>query len=312
MMKTLNIDVKPGTTRSTINADNILKSMKSKKCEGVCKNDKLLDDLDTFFNSMKKKPVLLPSSSKATVTNPNQTNKFNSNTTTTNTRFTVDESNGDLVFDTNFKRIGQNVQQPFQPLRDNQSTSQDYRLPDNNQPMFSDHQSSSYRPAETSTTSNSFNPYGGGGLKRKQLEPANDFFKRSTNPMNREPEKSEPNSFIPKNDFKSASEELVIQYNKKHGGGNQKEMAYNTNPNGGLRRSLGGRRTVTNKFVPPFANQENNANHSNQTEEVSLSINGIDMSHPRLKNVDPKMAETISNEIMDQCDRVGKRTSIDR
>lgn len=90
--------------------------------------------------------------------------------------------------------------------------------------------------------------------------------------------------------------------------GNQNDnFAYNTHPNGGLKRSLGGRRSVNSSFVPPFANQVNNPSRSSSSHDEGreCSAHGIDMSHPRLKNVDPKMIETISNEIMDYGDRVG-------
>lgn len=294
MMKTLNITLKPGTTQPS-NIQNPQELLKSKKCEGVCKNDLLLENLDKFFNSMKKRPSL--TINKASLKN-------NSIQPDTLVGMQVDES-GDLIFDMNIKR---NRTLNLNTPNNQPGTSGIQRLNCNaaateGRASIPNFKNNNFRPAET-VTSNTFNPYG--GVKRRTDDTAaNNYHKRSTYMPKLDPENIEPNAFAVKNNFITATEELNIQYNKKYGAGNQNDnTAYNVNPNGGLRRSLGGRRTVGQKFVPPFANQQNNMVNSNQTNENS-TIDEIEMNHPRLKNVDPKMIEAIMNEIIDQCDSVG-------
>lgn len=313
MMKNLNISIKPGSVKSSLNIPNPEELMKSKKCEGVCKNDVLFDELDKFFNSMKKRPTL-------TVKKP--VLKNGNGESGGSVKMQVDDT-GDLVFDLNFKRkraLDQNIpnsnqQFPAASTSANPWTNQNARNTDystssllNRTSSFPSYQSNNSKPAET-VTSNTFNPYGGAKRKTENTS-GNNFYKRSPNLPNREPERSDPNAFAPKNDFITANEELNIQYNKKYGGaGHQSDnMSYNLNPSGGLRRSLGGRRTVANKFVPPFAQQDNNAErpmNANETNEIS-GLDAYEASHPRLKNVEPKMIEAIMNEIIDQGDKVGE------
>lgn len=310
MMKNLNITIKPGSVKSSLNIPNAEELLKSKKCEGVCKNDVLFDELDKFFNSMKKRPTL-------TVNKPALKNS--SGESGGSVKMQVDDDSGDLVFDLNFKRkraLDQNTpnnqQFPAASTSGNQWTNQNARNTDNSTlnrtSSFPSYQSNNSKPAET-VTSNTFNPYG--GVKRKtENTTGNNFYKRSPNLPNREPERNEQNAFASKNDFITAHEELNIQYNKKYGGGSHQNdnMSYNMNPNGGLRRSLGGRRTVTNKFVPPFANQDNNTDRPMNTNEAN-EISGLDAfeaNHPRLKNIEPKMIEAIMNEIIDEGDKVGE------
>lgn len=310
-MKKLNIKLKP-TIRPTVDLNEMLKS---KKCEGVCKNDELLEELDQFFNSMKKKPVRPPSTMKssANIAPPNLSNDTSNDTI----KMSIDDSSGDLVFETNFRRKksihqAQNANQQGASGGFLSSVFKNNRTAEN---RFNISRASSEPGPSTSTEHQepdyqkiNHNPYGYGGLKRKQEENGNNFFKKPTYLPRPEPQNDDQTPFEPKCDFKSATEELTIQYNKKHNMNNQNDnFSYNTHPNGGLRRSLGGRRTVNNKFVPPYGNNENN-NRSNSNiasaGDFDPTAHGIDMSHPRLKNVDAKMIETISNEIMDQCDRV--------
>lgn len=296
MMKKLNINLTPAIVQPSFDVIDILKS---KKCEGPCKNDVLLDEFDQFFNSMKKKPIssLGKINSPFTLAKPSNSEK-------------IGDTNGEFVFKLNFRRktdasqstqnINQSVPKPAFNYRSNQA-------PENR--FASDQHHSTSTPSTStdynmSTTRNTFHPFG--GLKRKPEETAGNFVKKSTWPPKPEPEPIEPNPFQPKCDFKSAHDELIDQYNKKHSTNNQnKGHSYNAHPDGGLRRSLGGRRTIHNKFTPPFANQDNNSS-AQSGPSLENNIHGIDMTHPRLKNVEAKMIETISNEIMDQCDRVGK------
>lgn len=325
MMKELKIDLKPGTLKSKLRKP-VEKFPDTVKCEGICQNDKLLDDLDEFFNSTKRS--MPPKCNPVVKSNFATQNSVESNsgsvTPSSSIKISVDESNGDLVFDTNFKPKRDFSQHSLrnEPIastsNENRFSIREYQT-NENQPTFPNNRyGNNFKPVPETVADNSYSPYG--ATKRKRDEYGNDFIAQP-NYSTSKPEhvRDDSNAYLPKNDFKSASEELTIQYNKKYGGGNQsgiqqndQNASYNTNPSGAIRRSLGGKRTVNNKFVPPYANQDNNSNNSNNANssnqpETSLSLNGIDMTHPRLKNVDPKMAETISNEIMDQCDRVGKQ-----
>lgn len=302
MMQKLNIKLKPGSVKSSLSTSNPEELIESKKCQGVCKNDLLLDNLDKFFNTMKKRSTL-------TVNKPLP--KSNNGEVGSSVKVNVDDS-GDLVFDMNFKRKRANVQQTpsNQPSTSNNQWHNQRVTENQPPPLRPNYQTNNFTPIETVAT-NKFNPFNpNGGMKRRTDDPTpNSCFKRPSYVPNQEPDRNEPNAFMPKNDFITATEEMTIQYNRKYGGGNQTDnLPYNTNPNGVLRRSLGGRRTVPtvlNKFVPPFANQDNSAVNSNQANENS-PLDEVEMSHPRLKNVEPKMIEAIVNEIIDQCDRVGK------
>lgn len=307
MMKSLGIQIKPANIQPSVDVNKFLTA---KKCGNVCKNDSLLDDLDKFFNSMKVKPKSIPPSAnqqsnvhRDAILKPNNSNITNSNPV----KISIDQSNGDLVFETSFRRKkihDQNVahQTSLPNVKDNNRTelqkqsvfpdrSRDNNFPPNGQNVF-------LKPTNIFSAA-----------KRKSNEVGNNFVKRPNYVA--QPETSAPNPFQMKNDFKSASEELADQYSKKYGTNpqNDNNPAYNVHPNGGgLRKSLGGRRTINNKFVPPFANHEENAQSGSNaaSSSESVAIHGMDMSHPRLKNVDEKMIEIISNEIMERCDRVGE------
>lgn len=104
--------------------------------------------------------------------------------------------------------------------------------------------------------------------------------------------------------FKTAREQLAIDSRKKFGGQNR------SNPSGSYqygtgKKSLGTRRGLNSKFVPPVLNRDNSDSDSGGTLVRKAGPNkGIvdDPDEPideRLKNIDPKMIELISNEIMD-------------
>lgn len=91
--------------------------------------------------------------------------------------------------------------------------------------------------------------------------------------------------------FKTARDELTIQNQKKYG--NSKQPSY-----GVQKKSLGSRRGVQSKFIPPVRNSEeftsstkNSQNSQNSDEEVIVD--------ERLKNIEPRMVELIRSEIMD-------------
>lgn len=108
------------------------------------------------------------------------------------------------------------------------------------------------------------------------------------------PTKSEPPP------FKTAKEQLDIEYQKKYGTNPQNlasHMVYGSN-----RKCLGTRRGPSSKFVPPVINKSasdgNGQNVYDGTDAISQEDGGI-LQDDRLKNVDPKMVKLMLNEIMD-------------
>ncbi|XP_031624050.1 fidgetin-like protein 1 isoform X2 [Contarinia nasturtii] len=287
MMKEMNVQIAPGSLQSNLDTKQFDDILKSKKCENTCKNDALLDDLDKFFNLMKKRPTI----------NSQKPPYESKNTKGESSKMCINDS-GDLVFNMNFKgktAFDQNTpnQQPYRPTLNNQFHNQTTQ----NQ---TSHQNDISRPAETT---NAFHPIY--ATKRKT---DNDIYESSKRPSylpTTQQEKIEPNLYAPQNSFRTATEELSIQHAKKYGmGNNQNEnMQYNVKPSGGLRKSLGGRRSVGGQFVSPLQNSNTSANNSNQMNDTP-AIDGFDMNHPRLKNVDSKMIEAIQNEIVTKCDVV--------
>ncbi|XP_047496016.1 fidgetin-like protein 1 [Penaeus chinensis] len=112
--------------------------------------------------------------------------------------------------------------------------------------------------------------------------------------------------------FKTASHQLLLDQMKKSGRGVVSEAAY-----GSVKRSLGVRRAVNNKFTPPIRREDEDNNFGSSeiirsclpqgssgkggdvragTEE---SPNAELLTDERLKNIEPKMVELIMNEIMD-------------
>lgn len=332
MLKKMNITLEPASSPPSCDPVEILNS---KKCDKICQNDVLFDELNEFFNEMKQ--TSNTNDSPAIV----QTTKSADDIAKKPVKITVDESSGDLVFDTNFRRNRNNEQKPPKP----QNAGQQFPVP----PLFGfnanrnlenrrcpDQQANNNCTVPApSTSSDNHMPFG--PVKRKSYDGGNDLFKKPALNTHHMPvhntENVSHNPFHAKCEFKSAHEELLNQYNKKHqniggaAGGdiNQSDnFSYNTHPDGGLKRSLGGRRNVFSKFVPPFANNAGASSSSSAGGEcdgdggggdTAANLSGIDMNHPRLKNVDKKMIETISNEIMHQCERVGRwkncRNSID-
>ncbi|XP_026470181.1 fidgetin-like protein 1 isoform X2 [Ctenocephalides felis] len=105
----------------------------------------------------------------------------------------------------------------------------------------------------------------------------------------------QPDSPSTTNAFRTAKSELILQQMKKNQGQKTDNYGY-----GSLKRSLGTRRGVTNKFVPPIANDnDKSAWNSSPPKEVGGEID------PRLQHIDPKMVELIRNEIMDTGNKIG-------
>ncbi|PSN40339.1 Fidgetin-like protein 1 [Blattella germanica] len=103
------------------------------------------------------------------------------------------------------------------------------------------------------------------------------------------------------NVFRTARDELGIQNMKKWANKGHDNTSYYASDGAnsiGPKRSLGTRRGVMNKFVPPVRpNIENAAFNGNQGQKQwEQSETEVD---ERLKNIDPKMVELIRSEIMD-------------
>lgn len=313
MMKNMNITLKPASNPPSCNALDILKS---KKCDKVCQNHILFHELDEFFNSTKRKSTQGPSTSEsAAAAAVVSCSKTTNDTADMNrlVKISVDDSSGDLIFETNFRPKRNNDQVPKNDTQYYPGPSSSSFGNRNLENRITTEPSSNYIPSSSGNTHTPF-----GGFKRKQYDSDNHFVKKSAHTANLSSipnaTNTEQNPFLAKCDFRSATEELMNQYHKKHQNtaANQSDnFSYNTHPNGGLKRSLGGRRTINSQFVPPFAhNSDNNTTSSTWTRDDNDDNDDkpstrINMNHPRLKNVDAKMIETISNEIMHQCECVG-------
>ncbi|XP_037790166.1 fidgetin-like protein 1 [Penaeus monodon] len=112
--------------------------------------------------------------------------------------------------------------------------------------------------------------------------------------------------------FKTASHQLLLDQMKKSGRGVVSEAAY-----GSVKRSLGVRRAVNNKFTPPIRREDEDNNFgsgeimrrclpqgsSGKGGEVRAGTEESPyaelLTDERLKNIEPKMVELIMNEIMD-------------
>ncbi|XP_034250452.1 fidgetin-like protein 1 [Thrips palmi] len=103
--------------------------------------------------------------------------------------------------------------------------------------------------------------------------------------------------------FKTARDELVIQNQKKNGGrgGNHNGYGIGRGAAGVPKRSLGTRRGgVNGKFVPPIKpTEEDDFGGMFGVKQPGMEGGNEEEIDERLKNIDPKMIETIRNEIMD-------------
>ncbi|XP_042232070.1 fidgetin-like protein 1 isoform X2 [Homarus americanus] len=102
--------------------------------------------------------------------------------------------------------------------------------------------------------------------------------------------------------FRKASHQLQLDLQKKYGGKGVCGASYGTG-----KRSLGIRRAVNTKFVPPVRREDEEDNLGSEALIRKCLPRGIAEDNPyddlmtdeRLKNTDPKMVELIMNEIMD-------------
>lgn len=105
------------------------------------------------------------------------------------------------------------------------------------------------------------------------------------------------------NTFITAREELHRQNMIKNGqNANQPSSDISLSSYGTSTKTLGYRRSVNSKFVPPVASPMNSETIGKSTNE-RICTNETD---DKLKNIEPKMIELIQNEIMDRTAKVGK------
>ncbi|XP_077992201.1 fidgetin-like protein 1 [Glandiceps talaboti] len=99
--------------------------------------------------------------------------------------------------------------------------------------------------------------------------------------------------------FKTAKEQLAINNQKKF---SNRRGPPNTASYGGTKKSLGTtRRGINSKFVPPILNRDNEDDGATGGSSTGQRKNdgSEEIVDERLKNIDPKMIELISSEIMD-------------
>jgi len=105
--------------------------------------------------------------------------------------------------------------------------------------------------------------------------------------------------------FKTAREQLVIDQHRKHGGGRGRGGGHAPQPApvyGTGKKSLGTRRATNNKFVPPVRDEDGDGGVLVRKAGPGGANRSSEQDEPvdeRLKNIEPKMIELITNEIMD-------------
>lgn len=209
MMKKLNVKINPVAIRPPEISTEMLQS---NKCEGVCKNDLLLDEVDQFFNSMKKKPTLPPQSTSraiANVTFPKPTNYA----TNDSVKISVDDI-VDLEFETNFRRkrdANRGIKNVIQRGPSSSSGFGNSRVTENRFPTVDLNSNPASVPTDNQKPfeRNKFDPFS--ALKRKPDESGTNLFKKPAYLPKPQPENDDRTPFVPKCDFKSATEELTIQ-----------------------------------------------------------------------------------------------------
>ncbi|XP_055920287.1 fidgetin-like protein 1 [Eupeodes corollae] len=98
--------------------------------------------------------------------------------------------------------------------------------------------------------------------------------------------------------FRTAREEYIIQSMKKNGDSSSSSTSSSNNlfNYGASKKSLGARRNVRSGFVPPVRQEDNESPRSTPPDGVDAA--NTEPTDERLRNIDPKMIELISNEIM--------------
>ncbi|XP_014281543.1 fidgetin-like protein 1 [Halyomorpha halys] len=99
------------------------------------------------------------------------------------------------------------------------------------------------------------------------------------------------------NHFKTAGQQMKISNHKKQCDNNSRRPVYDDNQRNQYqptKKFLGGKRTVSSKFVPPVKN-----NSQEDCYPRDINVNDIEEElDERLKNIEPRMVELIKNEIM--------------
>ncbi|XP_052814845.1 fidgetin-like protein 1 [Mya arenaria] len=112
--------------------------------------------------------------------------------------------------------------------------------------------------------------------------------------------------------FRTAKQQLDIDKARKYGGGGGQAQV-NTAAYGTAKKSLGTRRGLNSKFVPPVMNREEEASGNEAANTItravlktgggtgsgSGAVNMEGMDEDKLRGIEPKMVELIMNEIMD-------------
>lgn len=143
-------------------------------------------------------------------------------------------------------------------------------------------------------TSNHFEGYGDRRFPRRTF----DSKQRSSDP-------SEQNNNEVTSEFITARQKLLINSKRKNGhqesdAGFLKQGAINSSNYGSSRKTLGTRRGPNRQFVPPVLNNDQDKDGGLERKKVNGNEEKSDPEmDERLKNIEPKMVELITNEIMD-------------
>ncbi|XP_060588617.1 fidgetin-like protein 1 [Ruditapes philippinarum] len=115
------------------------------------------------------------------------------------------------------------------------------------------------------------------------------------------------------NAFRTAKQQMDIDNQRKYGGGGQTRGSVNTSSYGTGKKSLGTRRGLNSKFVPPVMSKDGDDFGNQTANTITRAVlktggseggagggaNIEDLDDERLKGIEPKMVELIMNEIMD-------------
>lgn len=317
LMKEMNLNLTPIQVKPKSNVKDLLNS---KKCDGICKSDKLIENIKATFEHIKSNNNKKKNFQETTKSMPSQalTNKSNENDKS-------DEDDGDLVFDLKFDRI-KTVIDNSEPATSSIAPINHFVLPKlpstATVPRIPD---CLKLPCKASKFVSSYRTITSVKRKAEEMDSDNednegkriDFPSKQNYQPN--PLSSSNESLERKTDFQTGSDELQNQYAKRYGNGNtDSSKAYA----GGKRLGARVGRTVHSKFVSPIQNQQN-ANHNycdnqrNYVNDDNTKINRdndepkSDMTNTsddiRLRNIDANMIERIQNEIMHQHAEIGKQ-----
>lgn len=277
---------------------DIGKMLSGLKCQESCKNKKLMENIANVFKSKDpapiKKPANTPSVTPSVTSNPKH------------------DSDDEIVFDLKLNRIKNLTDKPVINEPSTSSFMQPpLRVPEikTKLPDFHKDRIKPSKFVHTYTTITS--------VKRK---PEDDFTEVEKRP-HLATDSTESNNYAPqkKFDFKTGNEELLLQNQMRHGVQN----AGGAQGGNAMRKTLGGRRNVLSKFVPPvqntnaqntIASNSTNASNENRNNGFISNLNSNPMPgsavdenvNARLKNIEPRMIELISNEIMNHFAPVGR------